>query len=102
MRGRVARRCCRRGPRCGRLAHHGCVTHRLLGRPGWLVVSVLITRLKKWVSELGAVRHPDAVKTPFVGGDRDPGRLPDSSEELAVWADARRNWSAVKAKIQAH
>lgn len=33
---------------------------------------------------------------------QDPDRLPDSSEELAVWADATQDLSAMKAKIQAH
>lgn len=73
----------------------------LPGRSGWLAVSVLITPLEKWVSELGAVRHRDAMNTPSVGGDRDAYRLPDSSEDLAVWADAMQDPSAMKADIQA-
>jgi hypothetical protein len=66
----------------------------------WIAVSGLIPHLKKWVSELGAVRHPDAVNTASVAGGRDPDRLPESSEELPVWVDAMQNPSAMKAKIQ--
>lgn len=41
------------------------------------------------------------MNTPPVGGDRDPYRLPDSSEDLAVWAGAMQDPAAVKADIQA-